>query len=61
MPKHQDIIILGDFHLHINDPEEQDAQMLQDTLNAFNLKQHVNIPTHNLGHTIDFIITSNDY
>ena len=33
----------------------------QDTLNAFNLRQHVNIPTHNLGHTIDLIIMSNDY
>ena len=59
--KHQDIIILGDFNIHINDPEDQDAQILQDTLNAFNLRQHVNIPTHNLGHTIDLIITSNDY
>ena len=61
VPKHQDIIILGDFNIHINDPEDQDAKILQDTLNAFNLKQHVNIPTHNLGHTIDLIITSNDY
>ena len=61
VPKHQDIIILGGFNIHINDPEDQDAQILQDTLNAFNLKQHVNIPTHNLGHTIDLIITSNDY
>ena len=33
----------------------------QDTINAFNLKQYVNIPTHSLGHTIDLIITSNDY
>ena len=49
------------FNIHINDPEDQDAQTLQDTLNAFNLKQHVNIPTHNLGHTTELIITSNDY
>ena len=28
---------------------------------AFNLKQHVNIPTHNLGHTMDLIITSATY
>ena len=61
VPKHQDIIILGDFNIRINDPEDQYTQILQDTLNAFNLKQHVNIPTHNLGHTIDLIITSNDY
>ena len=52
---------MGDFNIHINDSEDQDAQTLQDTLNAFNLKQHINIPIHNLGHTIDLIITSNDY
>ena len=61
IPKHQDIIIMGDFNIHINDSEDQDAQTLQDTLTAFNLKQHINIPTHNLGHTIDLIITSNNY
>ena len=37
VPKCQDILILGDFNIHINDPEDQDAQILQDTLNAFNL------------------------
>ena len=52
---------MGDFNIHINDPEDQDDQTLQDTLNVFNLKQHINIPTHNLGHTINLIITSNDY
>ena len=53
--------MLGDFNIHINYPKDQDAKLLQDTLNAFNLKQYVNIPTHNLGHTIDLIITSNEY
>ena len=52
---------MGDLNIHINNPEDQDAQTLQDTLNAFNLKQHINILTHNLGHTIDLIIISNDY
>ena len=52
---------MGDFNIHINDSEDWDAQTLQVTLNAFNLKQHINILTHNLGHTIDLIITSNDY
>ena len=60
IPKHQDIILMGDFSIHINDSEDWDAQTLQDTLTAFNLKQHINIPTHNLGHTIDLIITSNN-
>ena len=52
---------MGDLNIHINDLEDWDAQILKDTLNAFDLKQHINIPTHNLGHTIDLIITSNDY
>ena len=59
--KHGDMIIMGDFNIHINDLEDWDAQILQDTFNAFNPKQHINIPTHNLGHTINLIITSNDY
>ena len=29
IPKHQDIIIMGDFNIHINDPEDQDAQTLK--------------------------------
>ena len=52
---------LGTPRSTFNDPEDQDAEILEDTLNAFNLKQHVNIPTHNLAHTIDHIIMSNDY
>ena len=52
---------MRDFNIHINDSGDWDAQILQDTLNAFNLKQHINIPTHNLRYTIDLIITSNDY
>ena len=59
--KHQDLIIMGNINIHINDNEDQDAQTLLNTLEAFNLKQHVNIPTHNLGHTLDLIITAATY
>ena len=52
---------MRDFNIHINDLEDWDDQILKDTLNAFNLRQHITIPTHNLGHTIDLIITPNDY
>ena len=31
--------------------------LLHITINAFNLKHKVNIPTHNLGHILDLIIT----
>ena len=61
LPKHQDLIIMGDINIHMNDIEDQDTQTLLNTLAAFNLKQHVNIPTHNLGYTLDIIITPATY
>ena len=57
LPKHQDLIIMGNVNINMNDKEDQDTQTLLNTLEAFNLTQHVNIPTHNLGHTLDLIIT----
>ena len=52
---------MGDINIQINVREDQDVQTLLDTIAAFNLKQHVNIPTHNLGHTLDPIITPATY
>ena len=52
---------MGDVNIHIIEKEDQDAQTLLNMLAAFNLKQHVNIPTHNLGHTLDMIITPATY
>ena len=61
LPKHQDLIIIGDINIHLNDSEDQDAQTLLNTIAVFNLKQHVDIPTHNLGHALDMIITPATY
>ena len=44
--------------MHMDDPSNQDAHVLQDSLNAFDLTQHINIPTHNKGHTLHLIITT---
>ena len=52
------IIILGDINMHMDDPSNQDKHVLQDSVNAFDLTQHVKIPTHNKGHTHDLIITT---
>ena len=52
---------MGDINIHINGRENQDTQALPNTIAAFNLKQHVNIPTHNLGHTLDVTITPATY
>ena len=53
----KNIIILGDVNMHIDNMENQDAQMLLDSLVAFNLTQHVKITTHNRHHTLEVIIT----
>ena len=55
--KHNNILKLGNFNIHINDLDVADSCLLHDTINAFNLKQQVNIPTHNIGHILDLIIT----
>ena len=56
--KYNNIIILGDINMHMDDPNNQNACILQDSINAFDLTQHVKIPTHNKGHTLDVIITT---
>ena len=61
LQKHQDLIIMGDINIHTNNREDQDAQTLLNTIAAFNLKQHINFPTHSLGHTLDLIITPASY
>ena len=45
--RHRNIIILGDFNMHIDNSEDPHAQVLIDMLQAFNLKQHILFPTHN--------------
>ena len=57
--QHNNILELGDFNIHIDDLEDADSWLLLDTISAFNLKQLVYIPTHNLGHTFYLIIIEN--
>ncbi len=51
------LVILGDFNIHIDTPSSQTTNFLE-TLESFNLHQNVNFPTHILGHSLDLIITS---
>ena len=46
--------------MHINNIDDQETQTLLDSLAAFNLTQHVRIPTHNKGHNLDVIITTTE-
>ena len=44
--------------MHIDNIDDQETQMLLDSLAAFNLNQYMRISTHNKGHTLDIIITT---
>ena len=50
-------LITGDFNVHVDDSTNPDATRLLDLLDSMGLCQHVTHPTHELGHTIDLIIT----
>ena len=56
---HNNTLTVGDFRIHLDDLEDADSCLLHATINAFNLKQQVNIPMHNLGNILNLIITEN--
>ena len=41
--EHKNLVITGDFNLHVNDPEDQDGEVFIDTMLALGLDQHVSI------------------
>ena len=51
------LVITGDFNVHVDDSTNPDATRLLDLLDSTSLCQRVTQPTHELGHTIDLIIT----
>ena len=51
------LLILGNFNIHMDLPDGTDCRNMSDLLVSMRLKQHVLQPTHELGHTLDLIIT----
>ena len=51
------LILTGDFNFHVDDPSDSAALKFLDLLDLFNLRQHIDVPTHKDGHTLDLIIT----
>ena len=51
------IIILGDFNLHVNDSNNDDAMNFIETTQALALEQHMKFPTHTSGNTLDLVFT----
>ena len=51
------MLILGDFNIHVDKPEAGGASRFADILSSHHFKQHVNFPTHTLGHSLDLVIS----
>ena len=53
---HDNLYILGYFNLHL-DKSNGNTNKFNEILTCFDLKQHVNFPTHVHGHWLDLLIT----
>lgn len=51
------ILVVGDFNIHFNKPEQTDVNRFVDILDSFDMHQHVQEATHKFGNTIDLVIT----
>ena len=51
------ICLTGDFNIHVDDHNDPAACRFLDLLESMSLTQHVAEPTHELGHTLDLVIT----
>ncbi len=60
-PLSSDLYILGDFNLHLN-KSSTDTSSFNDIMKMFDLKQHVNFPTHiTAGNWLDVFITRDSF
>ncbi len=51
------LLIAGDFNLHVDVEADYYGKEFRDILVSFGLVNHVSIPTHESGHTLDLLIT----
>ena len=51
------VIILGDFNLHVNDPNDDNAMNFIETTQALALEQHFRFPRHTSGNMLDLVLT----
>ena len=52
----ESLILTGDYNFHVDVEDDPDARAFLDLLASMGLKQHVNVPTHVSGHTLDLMI-----
>ena len=52
-----EVIISGDFNIHVDDTNDRHGRRLLDILDSFDMVQNISVPTHKGGHTLDLVIT----
>ena len=55
--EHENIVLVGDFNIHINDEDNPNAVVFLETMTALGLHQHVNGPMHRSGNCLDLVFT----
>ena len=55
--EYNNIVVLGDFKIHINNDLDAEANRFKDIMEALGLQQHVSFATHRYGNTLDHIYT----
>ena len=51
------MIVLGDFNIHINGENDNEAGIFVDIMIALGFKQHGSFPTHRTGNILDLVFT----
>src|SRR6266536_3185113 len=57
VPSKSELIITGDFNIHMDQQLDLHTISFNTLLSTFDLSQHVNFKTHTAGHTLDLFIT----
>ena len=50
------LMIMGDFNIHVDDLDNSDAKQFNDVCTAIGLEQVMNFGTHVQGHTLDLVL-----
>lgn len=53
-----ELVVAGDLNVHVDVASDSSGAQLLDTLQHHDLRRHVTVPTHNGGHTLDVVITT---
>ena len=53
---HGHVCFVGDANVHFDKPKEPFTKQTNECLELFNLKQLVKVPTHDRGHTLDWVV-----